>query len=143
MSTRCGCDGRAPARDLLDATGRGNMDRSIVQIAEAFSRHNFADAYPYLTDDVQWHLVGDRHLVGRDHVIDACEHSAEYLAGMTTTFTKFKFMTGDSSVVIDSEAEYVDDEGQSAVIASCDIYEFSDGRLAEITSYTVQLSGRA
>lgn len=34
----------------------------------------------------------------------------------------------------DSRAEDVDAEGESSLIASCDIYEFDDGNLATITS---------
>jgi hypothetical protein len=41
--------------------------------------------------------------------------------------------------VIDSRATYVDAENTSFAVASCDIYEFVDGALAEITSYNVEL----
>jgi len=116
------------------------LDHSIVRIAEAFSHSRFTETYSYLMDDVRWNLVGDRRIAGREDVMDTCEHSAEYLAGVTTRFTKFKIVAGESSVVIASEAEYVDDDGQSSVVASCDIYDFSAGRLAEITSYTIELS---
>jgi hypothetical protein len=47
----------------------------------------------------------------------------------------------DIGAAFDSRAEYVDAEGESSLIASCDIYEFVDGNLAAITSYTVELEG--
>jgi hypothetical protein len=95
------------------------MERRIEQIAEAFSRHRFAETYPYLLDDVHWNLVGERRIVGREDVIDTCGQSAEYLAGVTSKFKKFKVVVGDDCVVVDSEVEYVDDGG-SSVVASCD-----------------------
>ena len=48
-------------------------------------------------------------------------------------------ITTDDCVVIDSEAEYVDDDGESSHVASCDLYEFIDGNIAAITSYNVEV----
>lgn len=119
------------------------MDRAIEQIAEAFSRHRFTEAYPYLLDDVRWNLVGDKEVVGREDVVSTCEQSAEYLAGVTTRFSKFKIVVGEDGVVIDSEAEYVDEDNKSSVVASCDIFDFANGQLSGITSYTIELGNSA
>lgn len=40
----------------------------------------------------------------------------------------------------EESASYADADGSVTVIASCDIYEFVDGSLSEITSYTVELA---
>lgn len=112
------------------------MDR----IAEAFSRHRFEEVYPYLHEDVCWTLVGDRELVGRDEVMATCARSAAYLAGVTSTFRSVRVVVGESGVVVDCEVDYAEDGGTSR-IASCDLYEFTDGRLTGIRSYTVQLRG--
>jgi hypothetical protein len=44
---------------------------------------------------------------------------------------------------VDSRAEYVDRDGRSSAVASCDIFDFSGGRLSRITSYTIELGGSA
>jgi hypothetical protein len=36
-------------------------------------------------------------------------------------------------------ARYVDADGTTSVVSSCDIYEFSDGQVTAITSYAVEL----
>lgn len=113
---------------------------TIAEIADAFSRHAFAQTYPHLRDDATWTLVGERQIVGRADVVSACEESASYLADVRTTFSRYRVVTGEDCVVIDSQAEYVDPDGGSSHIASCDIYDFTDGRLAAITSYTVELT---
>jgi hypothetical protein len=118
-----------------------DRDRGIEELAEAFSRHRFAEVYPYLSDDVRWDVVGDRLVVGRADVVSTCEQSAEYLAGVTTDFRRFRVVVGGDRVVVDSEAEYAGRDGESSVVASCDLYDFSGGRLAAITSYTIQLGG--
>jgi SnoaL-like domain len=113
---------------------------TIEQIAEAFSGHRFTEVYPHLADDVRWTLVGDRTFAGKAAVTAMCEESAAYLATVTTGFSRFKVVVGEDSVVVDSRASYADSDGSVSSIASCDIYEFVDGSLSEITSYTVELS---
>ncbi|GAB3954281.1 hypothetical protein GCM10028805_39450 [Spirosoma harenae] len=113
---------------------------TTTELAKAFSRHKFDLTYPYLLDTIHWNVVGSQHIEGKQNVIDACQQSAAYLAGVTTTFHKFVLITTDNYVVIDSTAEYVDSEQNSTTVASCDIYEFSSGKLAAITSYTIQVN---
>jgi hypothetical protein len=110
------------------------------QIAEAFSRHRFAETYPFLAADVRWNNVDGPQLAGRDAVIATCADSAAWLAGVTTTFSRFRVIAGAGTVVVDSEATY--DDGQSVSrVASCDLYDVADGLVTAITSYTVELSG--
>jgi hypothetical protein len=122
-----------------DTVPRMDTDRGIEELAEAFSRHRFEEVYPYLADAVRWDIVGDRQVLGQADVVSTCERSAGYLAGVTTDFRRFRVVVGGDCVVVDSEAEYVDGVGESSVVASCDLYDFSGGRLAAITSYTVEL----
>jgi limonene-1,2-epoxide hydrolase len=115
------------------------MELTNEQIAEAFSHHDFEAAYPYLADDVRWNLVGERLVEGKEKVIAVCRESAAYLTGVTTDFVKFRTVVTDDCVVIDSVAEYTDKEEQLSYVASCDIYDFTNGKVSEITSYTVEV----
>lgn len=116
------------------------MELTIRQIAEAFSTHEFALTYPYLQDAIQWNLVGSERILGKEGVVQTCQESAAYFDTVTTTFVQFVVLTGDDFVVIDSLADYTDAEQQTTRIASCDIYRFTDGQLAQITSYTTEVS---
>jgi ketosteroid isomerase-like protein len=113
---------------------------TIVEIAEAFSGHRFEETVPHMLDDLEWTLVGERTIAGKAGVVAACEESAGYLADVRTAFSAFKVVAGEDRVAIDSRAEYVERDGESSHVASCDIYDFVGGRLAAITSYTVELS---
>jgi limonene-1,2-epoxide hydrolase len=117
------------------------MSLTVTDIAAAFSHHEFQDTYDYMLDDIEWMLVGERHIRGKVNVVATCEESSKYLTTVRTRFITFTVIEAENSVVIDSRAEYVDAEGESSLIASCDIYEFDDGNLAAITSYTVELDG--
>lgn len=115
------------------------MTLSPEVIAQAFSGHRFADAYPYLADEVRWVLVGGPTITGKRAVIDTCEATLRELAQTTTQFAKFKTIVGTDSVVIDATGTY-DPPGESrSTVASCDIFDFVDGLIVEIASYTVEL----
>lgn len=107
-------------------------------IARAFSGHRFDEAFDRLADDVVWNLVGEARLEGRAAVADACRGTAAALTDVTTTWLRFA-STGDGDVVaVDTIGVYEEKDGVSAV-SSCDIFEFGDGRIRTITSYTVEV----
>ena len=116
-------------------------------VAEAFCRHRFSEAYPLLADGVRWVMVGGTTLTGKQEVIAACERTLEELASVTTRFRKLRVIDSfgsaviesAGSVVVDSISEYHEPSGVLSVVASCDILDFIDGRITEITSYTVEL----
>ena len=108
------------------------------EVAEAFSRHEFRDVYPALAPDVVWTAVGARQFVGRQAVVDACEQTLTALADTHVAFTRFVVVADGATAAVDTVARYTDRDG-TAVVASCDVYEFRDGALAAITSYDVEL----
>lgn len=116
------------------------MNLTQTQIAEAFSNHEFERTYPYFLDTIQWHLIGNERLDGKEAVVNACQQSADYLAGVTTRFSKFTVIVGTDCVVIDSTADYVDAQQKETKIASCDLYTFVDGKLSDITSYSIAVN---
>jgi hypothetical protein len=83
--------------------------------------------------------LGVKHVRGKSEIVRTCQESARELANTRTSFGRFMVITTDDCVVIDSRAEYIDDESESSHVASCDLYEFIDGNIAAITSYTIQV----
>ena len=116
------------------------MELPIVRAARAFSSHAFTDAYPHLSPDVRWELIGGRAVKGKDAVIAACEKAVRELAGAATAFTRFDVFLADSLVIIRSEATYVDAGGGRSEVASCDIYETAHGAIDAISSYNIELA---
>jgi ketosteroid isomerase-like protein len=109
------------------------------EIAEAFSGHRFRDAYPALSPDVAWTCVGAVLLTGRQAVVDACEGTLAGLATGTAEFQRFLVIADGDTVAVDAVGRYTDADGGVSVVSSCDVYEFQDGMLTTITSYTVEL----
>ena len=109
------------------------------RVAEAFSGHRFAEAYPALADDVRWELVGEDTLVGRQAVVDACEATPAELGQGSTEFLRVVVVADGDRVAVDTIARYTDADGGTGAVASCDLYEFSGDRLTGIRSYAVEL----
>ena len=116
------------------------MTSAIQQIAEAFSGHRFAEVYPHLAADIRWVLPGQATLEGSDAVIAACENTTAGLTDATTEFTRFVCAAGSDVVAIDVIARYSTADGQTSVVSSCDIYEFTGDVITRITSYGVELT---
>ena len=115
------------------------MNPTPETIARTFSGHAFSEAYPYLAEDVQWVLVGGPTLVGKQAAIEACESTLQELAQTETIFSKFRTVVGADAVVVDVIGEYSAPDQAGSVVASCDIFDFSDGLIRTITSYTTEL----
>jgi len=116
------------------------MSLDIYQIAEAFSSYRFAETYPYMADEIKWNIVGREELMGRAAVIDRCTDAAKFLETVSATLTKLKINRAETCVIVEGAAQFQDQENQTSSVASCDVYQFSDKRLVEITSYVVELN---
>lgn len=114
------------------------MALSPAEVAEAFSRHRFSDAYPYIAEDVHWDLVGGPTLIGKTALVDACQNTLHELDQTDTDFIRFRTLVAGDTVVTDSLAVYDVPDGASRV-ASCDLFDFRAGTIFQITSYTVEV----
>jgi hypothetical protein len=47
------------------------MSPTIMETAEAFSRHQFEDTYPFILDETEWTLVGERQIRGRADIFSS------------------------------------------------------------------------
>jgi ketosteroid isomerase-like protein len=118
----------------------GVVQMTMEQVAGAFSSHRFEEALPQIHDDVAWDLVGGEVLAGKPAVVDVCSSLARDLQDVQTTFDQFRMVSGPASVVVDSVARYLSADGSLSRVASCDIYDFMDGRVVRIRSYNVELA---
>ena len=110
------------------------------QIAEAFCSHKFVETYPYMANEIKWNIIGKEKLVGWEALIDHRKKSAKFLETVSTTLAKPKIYRTEAYVVLESAAQFQDQENQTSSVASCDVSQFSDGRLVQITSYNVGLN---
>jgi len=115
-------------------------ETTMEAVARAFSSHRFEDAVPRLDDDIVWELVGGEALAGKLAVVDVCTSLARDLKDVQTTFDRLRVIVASASVVVDSVASYFSADGSISRVASCDIYDFEDGRVVRIRSYNMELA---
>lgn len=115
------------------------MALDIDQIAEAFCSHRFAEAYPYMADDITWKIVGADEIAGRDAVIERCTGAQKFLETVSTTPLKLKTIRAETCVVVEGAVQFQDQQHQITRVASCDVFRFSGEKLVEITSYVIDL----
>ena len=115
------------------------MSLNMEQIAEAFCSHKFTETFPYMANEIKWNMIGREELSGREAVIDHCGKGSKFLETVSSTITKLKTYSAEPYVIVEGAAQFQDHENQTSSVASCDVFQFSDGRLIEITSYVIDL----
>ena len=115
------------------------MSLDSYQIAEAFCSHRFAETFPYMADEIKWNVIGREELIGREAVITQCDKAVKFLETVSTTSLKLKIYHAETRVIVEGAAQFQDKENQTSSVASCDVFQFSDGQLTKITSYVIDL----
>ncbi len=116
------------------------MSLEVLQIAEAFCNHRFAETYQYMGDEIKWNVVGKEELVGREAVINRSAQATRFLETVSATHSKLKIHRAEACVVVEGAAQFRDRDNRVASVASCDVFQSARERLVEITSYVVELN---
>lgn len=116
------------------------MQPTNKQICREFSSGNFKFSYDYLSDDIQWNIVGDKILSGKDNVIEFCNKTAEYISGVITKFNIINLIEEDNCIAIDGTAEFINKENVTTNVSSCDLYNFKNNKIQSITSYCIAVN---
>ncbi len=109
------------------------------QIAEAFSNGKFELTFPYLAENADWSVIGEKQFTGKQEIIKNCEQTAAYFQSVTTDFRTLNVIEQNNLVAINGTAAFIKDNQQVAFVSACDLYEFDDkNQLQKITSYCIE-----
>ncbi|QFT89033.1 hypothetical protein FIU87_10280 [Bacillus sp. THAF10] len=109
------------------------------QIAESFSNGNFEPTFPFLAKKIEWNIVGDKTLVGREAVIEECKQISNYFKTITTKFTTLNVISEKKCVAVNGTAEFIRNGEQLSSVSACDVYIFNDrNELQRIDSYCIK-----
>ncbi|QCJ47970.1 nuclear transport factor 2 family protein [Haloprofundus sp. MHR1] len=104
----------------------------------AFAENDVECLLDTVTDDVEWTIVSDREISGRDDFADAVEEMVDV---DTTALTIDHVITHGATASVDGTVNLAD----GTVYAFCDVYEFSshakDAKIQTMTSYVVEVDG--
>ena len=62
------------------------MNPPIEKIAQEFSIGNFGSIFHYLSENVQWNIIGQNSFEGKTDVILNCKTTAQYFKSVQTNF---------------------------------------------------------
>lgn len=108
------------------------------QIAEAFSNGNFDLTFPFLAKTIEWNIIGNKTLVGKESVIENCRQTSSYFKTVTTKFTTFNVIAENNCVAVTGTGEFIRNGDQISFVSACDVYIFnSNNELQRIDSYCI------
>ncbi len=111
------------------------MTGNIQAIAETFSRGEFKNVYNNFSDDIEWHIIGDRNVCGREHTIAFCDKMLDEIAGSALINTRT--IVQEDAVAIEGYCAFTNADGKLGRVEYCDVYIFSQGMIRKITSYCI------
>lgn len=94
-----------------------------TQIAEAFSHGHFELTYSFLSNQVQWHIIGNVLLDGKEAVINNCQQVAGYFQSVTTNFETIHVIAANNKVAINGTAEFIREGKRVSFVEACDVYD--------------------
>lgn len=108
------------------------------EIAVFFSNGNFETTFPYLSESIVWHIVGENTFKGKPEVVANCKQTVEYFKSVQTEFKTDDVIEANDKVVVRGSAEFIRDGKRLNFISACDVYEFNnDNKLESILSYCI------
>jgi len=111
------------------------MEATIKAICEGFSEGNFTDAYPHFDEHIQWQLIGNDVISGKDKVIAACDKMLKEMAGSKLVNTDVT--EGDDRVAVEGYCNYTTAEQVAMQVQFCDVYATIGEKIQKITSYCI------
>lgn len=114
----------------------------VEQVNAAFLKGNFEGFLDFCADDVEWTILGDRTVNGKETI-------RQWMAEMAAENPEPpKFTVADPII---AEGDFVaargnmtmkDKEGKTGHYSYCDIYRFRDGKIVELSSFVVKTEAK-
>ncbi|MBA3321221.1 MAG: nuclear transport factor 2 family protein [Pyrinomonadaceae bacterium] len=110
----------------------------IEKVNAAFAEGNTEGFLSFCAEDVQWTMVGDKTVKGKDAI-------RQWMASMDSEPPKFTvnnviaegdFVTAHGDVTMKGK------DGKTVPYAYCDIYRFRDGKIVELSAFVIKTEAK-
>jgi ketosteroid isomerase-like protein len=99
----------------------------ILEVIEAFDRGEGEAITKHMTDDVEWHMLGDQTYTGK-----------EALKKFFADNTEMKVLSATKDhIIVDGQVQCTGPDGLFYDMYYCDIYELENFKVKRFTTYTV------
>lgn len=109
------------------------MTTEIKKISEEFSKGNFAATYNYFADDIEWKIIGDKMISGKESTIAFCTKMITEIG--SSTLNNINVIAENNCVAIEGNCHFTNEEGKAAAVEYCDVFLFEKEKIKTITSY--------
>ncbi len=111
------------------------MTIEIKKICEEFSKGNFPATYIHFADDIEWKIIGDKIVSGKNNTIAFCTKMMIEIG--SSTLKNINVITENNYVAIEGSCNFTNEEGKAASVEYCDVFRFEERKIKTITSYLV------
>ncbi|MDN3581793.1 nuclear transport factor 2 family protein [Mucilaginibacter flavus] len=111
-----------------------NNRNVIIDFNTAFDKGNSEGIARFISDDFEWHLLGDSIIKGKANVL---KFFAEHPDMKIITVSKDYIIVDGDKASVAGEVQCTDKSGQVYDMYYCDVYELANGLITKMISYTV------
>jgi uncharacterized protein len=111
----------------------------VEKVNASFAEGSVEGFLSFCADNVTWTMVGNKSVNGKNAI-------REWMASMDIEPPKFTVanIIGEGDFVTAyGDMTMKDKDGKTAPYAYCDIYRFSDGKIAELNSFVIKTEAKA
>ena len=113
-----------------------DKNKEIVEkINAAFTANNTEGFLEQCSDDVEWTMIGDQAVVGKDAIRT---FMAQMEGHEPPVFTVDEMIASDDSVACYGGMKMKDADGKLGNWNYCDIYRIKDGKVTELRSFVIK-----
>jgi predicted SnoaL-like aldol condensation-catalyzing enzyme len=111
------------------------MKPTNTELSQQFSEGKFASCYDYLSDKIQWKVIGNKTLEGKEDVIKFCENMLKESAN--TTFKNSNMIVENNNIVVEGNCKFMNEDNSEGEVNYCDVFQFEGDKISKITSYCI------
>ncbi|HRE41299.1 MAG TPA: hypothetical protein PLG90_08180 [Ignavibacteria bacterium] len=114
------------------------MNYKKKEIAELFSNGKFDEVLDNIAEKCVWEIFGEKIISGKSEILINCKNTSEYFKSVETIFTTHNIIENSNAVSINGKAVFKKDGNITAIVNSCDVYEFNkNDEIEKIYSYCI------
>lgn len=112
------------------------MKSTSTQLSQQFSEGNFASCFDFFDNAIEWKIIGNKTLEGKEEVVNFCTKMLKETAN--TTFKNSNVVVENNTIVVEGNCKFLNEDDTEGMVSYCDIFLFENDRISKITSYCIE-----
>ncbi|MDB5286506.1 MAG: nuclear transport factor 2 family protein [Mucilaginibacter sp.] len=106
----------------------------IFEVIEAFDRGDGETITKHMTDDVEWHILGDKTYTGKEALKKFFADNTEM---KMLSSTKDHVIIDGDNIAVNGQVQCTGPDGEFCDMYYCDIYELENYKVKRLITYIV------